>query len=136
MADLVSLADLERVAANLWAELPPGAVVWLSGDLGAGKTAFAQALARAAGAEPARSPTFALVNEYLAPAGRIAHADCYRLREPAEAMDLDFPGLVREARLLLIEWPEKAGSFAPAPDAHLHFAYAAEPNRRLLERVT
>ncbi|MBE0594460.1 MAG: tRNA (adenosine(37)-N6)-threonylcarbamoyltransferase complex ATPase subunit type 1 TsaE [Gemmatimonadales bacterium] len=136
MADLVTLADLERVAARLWAELTPGAVVWLSGDLGAGKTAFAQALARAAGAEPARSPTFALVNEYLAPAGLIVHADCYRLREPAEAIDLDFPGLIRDARLLLIEWPEKAGPFAPAPDAHLHFAHAEQPEQRLLERVT
>jgi len=135
VAEVVSLADLERIAAGLWAELPPGAVVWLSGDLGAGKTAFVQALARAAGAEPARSPTFALVNEYLAPAGLIAHADCYRLREPAEAVDLDFPGLVREARVLLIEWPEKAGAFAPTPDAHLRFAHAAEPDRRLLERV-
>ena len=135
MADPVSLADLEQVAARLWAELSPGAVVWLSGELGAGKTAFAQAVARAAGAEPARSPTFALVNEYLSPSGLIAHADCYRLREPAEAIDLDFPGLVREVRLLLIEWPEKAGSFAPTPDAHLRFAHTAEPDRRLLERV-
>ena len=136
MVDRVTLADLERVAARLWAELTPGAVVWLSGDLGAGKTAFAQALARAAGAEPARSPTFALVHEYLAPEGLIVHADCYRLREPAEAIDLDFRGLIRDARLLLIEWPEKAGSFAPAPDAHLHFAHAEEPEQRLLERVT
>jgi len=131
----LSLAGLERSAAGLWAELAAGSVVWLTGDLGAGKTAFAQALARAAGAEPARSPTFALVNEYLSPEGLIVHADCYRLREPAEAIDLDFPGLLAEARLLLIEWPERAGDFAPVPDAHLDFRHTSDPDLRELVRL-
>jgi tRNA threonylcarbamoyladenosine biosynthesis protein TsaE len=135
VASALSLAALERAAADLWAELPAGAVVWLTGDLGAGKTAFVQALARAAGAEPARSPTFALVNEYLSPEGLIVHADCYRLREPAEALDLDFPGLLAEARLLLIEWPERAGDLAPTPDAHLGFRHLPDPGLRELARL-
>ncbi len=134
MAEQLSLTGLETLAQSLWQELPAGAVVWLSGDLGTGKTTFAQAVCRAGGAEPARSPTFALVHEYASPKGPVFHADCYRLREPNEALDLDLPGLLTDARLLLIEWPERAGEFAPTPDAHLHFAHGVDLNTRLVER--
>ncbi len=135
MREVVSRDELCAAAARLWEELAPGSVVWLTGELGAGKTTFVQALARAAAAEAARSPSFALVHEYASPHGLLVHADCYRLREPAEAIDLDFPGLVREARMLLVEWPEKAGSFAPPPDAHVKLSHADDPDRRVLERV-
>jgi tRNA threonylcarbamoyladenosine biosynthesis protein TsaE len=130
------LSGLRALAANLWNELPPGSVVWLTGDLGTGKTTFVQAVAHAAGAEAARSPTFALVHEYESPHGLVAHADCYRLREPEEALDLDLPGLTHSARLLFIEWPEKAGGHAPRPDAHLAFAHADDPDLRVVERLT
>lgn len=133
--EVVSLEELSAVAARMWEELAAGSVVWLTGELGAGKTTFVQAVARAARAEPARSPSFALVHEYASPSGLLVHADCYRLREPAEAIDLDFPGLLKEARLLLVEWPEKAAGFAPPPDAHIHLAHADDPERRVLERV-
>lgn len=131
----VDLDQLATEAQALWRRLPPGSVIWLSGDLGTGKTAFVQALARAAGAQPARSPTFALVHRYASPAGAIAHVDCYRLRSSDEALDLDFPGLVRSSRIVAVEWPERAGSYAPAPDVHLRFAYASDPTHRLLEQV-
>lgn len=131
----LDLAGLEALAARLWRELPPGAVVWLSGDLGSGKTTMVQALARAAGAEPARSPTFALVHEYAAPEGVLAHVDCYRLRHPSEATDLDFRGLLGTARLLVVEWPERGGRYVPAPDAHLSLRHVSDPSRRLVERV-
>ncbi len=135
MREVVSLDQLREAATRLWNELAPGSVVWLSGELGGGKTTFVQAVAQAAGAERARSPSFALVHEYASPHGLLVHADCYRLREPAEAIDLDFPGLMREARLLLVEWPEKAGSFAPPPQAHISLSHADRPDRRVLERV-
>jgi tRNA A37 threonylcarbamoyladenosine biosynthesis protein TsaE len=61
--------------------------------------------------------------------------DCYRLRDPDEAIDLDFPGLQHEARLLLVEWPEKAGGHAPPPDAHLEFSHADDPEQRIVERL-
>jgi tRNA threonylcarbamoyladenosine biosynthesis protein TsaE len=135
VAESVTLAELRATAARLWQELGPGSVVWLTGELGSGKTTFVQAVADAAEAEPARSPSFALVHEYPSPHGPLVHVDCYRLREPAEALDLDFPGLERRARLLLVEWPERAGDLAPPPDTHLHLAHAEDPERRVLERV-
>ncbi len=135
MPESLSLIGLHQAAAQLWQELPAGAVVWLSGELGAGKTTFVQAMADAAGAEPARSPSFALVHEYPCPDGLLVHADCYRLREPAEAADLDFPGVMRRARLLFIEWPERAGAYAPPADIHLRLSHAGDPDRRVVERV-
>jgi len=131
----VTLGGLKAIAANLWGELAAGSVVWLTGDLGSGKTTFVQAVAVAARAEAARSPSFALVHEYESPSGTLAHVDCYRLRDPEEAMDLDFPGLQRDARLLLVEWPEKAGGYAPEPDAHLAFSHADDPEQRIVERL-
>ena len=77
---LVSLEDMSVESSSLWNEMPDGSVVWLTGDLGAGKTTFVQALVEAAGAGAARSPTFSLVHEYEAPDGLIFHVDCYRLR--------------------------------------------------------
>jgi tRNA threonylcarbamoyladenosine biosynthesis protein TsaE len=133
---ILTLDALEQEAEHLWRALPPHSVVWLSGELGAGKTTFVQAVTRAAGAESARSPTYALVHEYASPTGTIAHVDCYRLRTPDEASDLDLDGLRRRARLVLIEWPERAGAYAPPPDAHLRFHHADRPDDRRVERVT
>lgn len=127
--------QLDQVARELWNELAPKSVVWLAGEIGAGKTTFVQALARAAGAARAVSPTYTLVNEYDSPAGRIIHVDCYRLRHPDEAIDLDFADLIRRSRVVMIEWPERAGRHAPPPDVHLLLKHVDDPERRGLERV-
>ena len=132
---VVTLAELEAEAAQAWRTLPRHAVVWLSGELGTGKTTFVRALTRAAHAQPARSPTYALVHAYASPDGPIVHVDCYRLRTPDEAMDLDLPALRRSARLLVIEWPERAGAFAPPPDLSLRLAHVPDRERRGLERL-
>jgi tRNA threonylcarbamoyladenosine biosynthesis protein TsaE len=131
----VTLEDLAHEAARVWRTVPPGGVVWLSGEIGAGKTTFVQAVTRAAGALPARSPTYALVHAYASPEGAILHVDCYRLRDPEEARDLDLDRMRREARLLLIEWPERAGRHAPPPDAHLRLRHGPTPDARLLEAL-
>jgi tRNA threonylcarbamoyladenosine biosynthesis protein TsaE len=133
---MVTLDDLAGEAARLWRDVRPGGVVWLSGEIGAGKTTFVQAVTRAAGAQPARSPTYALVHAYASPEGVILHVDCYRLNHPDEARDLDLDRMRREARLLLIEWPERAGRHAPPPDVHLHLEHGASPDTRRLETVS
>ena len=109
----IALQEVAAEARELWQELPRGAVVWLTGELGSGKTTFVQALAEAAGADRASSPTFSLVNEYECPRGVIYHADCYRLKSVDEALDLDFPGILRSALVVLIEWPERAADRLP-----------------------
>jgi tRNA threonylcarbamoyladenosine biosynthesis protein TsaE len=131
-AILCSEDDLRTRAASLWAATAPGSVLWLEGELGAGKTTFARMVSSAAGAEPATSPTFALIHEYPTAAGPLIHVDCYRLREPDEAIALDFPDLARRARALLIEWPTRAGRHAPRPDVIVRLAHGADPRYRTL----
>jgi tRNA threonylcarbamoyladenosine biosynthesis protein TsaE len=131
----VNLEALAHEAAQLWRTIRPGGVVWLSGEMGTGKTTFVQAVTRAAGALPARSPTYALVHQYASPEGIILHVDCYRLRHPDEARDLDLDRMARDSRLLLIEWPERAGRHAPPPDVHIRLRHAGSPDTRLMETV-
>lgn len=125
----VDLAVLEATGERLGRELPPRSVVWLEGPLGAGKTTFVRAIARGRGAPGSvTSPTFGLVHHYVASAGDIYHVDCYRLRHAEDAADLDWETLVA-ADLLLIEWPERAGAWAPAPTARVRLAHAADDTR-------
>jgi len=132
----VDIAELIQEGQRLWRVLPPGAVVWLSGELGTGKTTLVQAVLAAAGGERARSPTFALVHEYQSPHGLIAHVDCYRLRSPKEAHDLDLCGLAQRARLTLIEWPERAGAFAPPADRRLLLSHSDRMDQRIIGELS
>jgi tRNA threonylcarbamoyladenosine biosynthesis protein TsaE len=94
----------------------PGDVVLLVGDLGAGKTVFAQGFAAALGVEgPVTSPTFALVRQYRcgagSPVGALIHADVYRTGSVDEVADLALAELVEEDAVALVEWGDLA---APA----------------------
>lgn len=127
----IDLAALEATGERLGRELPPRSVVWLQGPLGAGKTTLAQAIVRGRGAdEPVTSPTFGLVHHYSGRHGAIYHLDCYRLRHQDEAADLDWETLLG-ADLVLIEWPERAGVWAPPPSVRARLAHAGDDTRRL-----
>jgi tRNA threonylcarbamoyladenosine biosynthesis protein TsaE len=72
-----------------------------------------------------------LVHHYDASGGRpVYHVDCYRLRTPAEAQDLGFDDMVREGAILLIEWPERAGPWAPPVARHFRLSYCDAPDAR------
>lgn len=104
------------LAAALAATAPPGAVVHLEGDLGAGKSTLARAWLRALGVTgPVRSPTYTLVERYpLATGGEALHLDLYRI---GDAGELEFLGLDdADPRLWLVEWPERGLGALPAPD--------------------
>jgi tRNA threonylcarbamoyl adenosine modification protein YjeE len=135
MPEIVTVDGMQHLAAEVWSTLPPGSVVWLSGELGSGKTTFARALTRAAGAEAARSPTYGLVHQYASPEGPIAHVDLYRLRDPGEAADLELDQLARMSRLTLIEWPERGGRWVPPATVHFTLAHDTVPDRRRVVRA-
>lgn len=105
--ELATQRATRKLAERLAPLLEGGDLLVLSGSLGAGKTFFARALCAALGVEARRvtSPTFSLVHEF---SGRvaIAHADLYRLRSPAELVELGLDALRDEGRLLLVEWGE------------------------------
>jgi tRNA threonylcarbamoyl adenosine modification protein YjeE len=120
-------------AALLAASLPFGSVVWLEGPLGAGKTTFARALLAARGAMlPATSPTFNLAHHHEGPRGAAYHVDCYRLRTPDEAAELDWDGMQR-GDLLVVEWPERGGAWVPPPSLRVQLGYATDPDQRTLD---
>lgn len=101
-----SVEATRQVAAALEPILLPGDVILLSGDLGAGKTAFVQGLAAALGVtEQVTSPTFTLAASYEGRL-RLHHLDVYRLDNLAEVLDLDLPELLEDQATICIEWGE------------------------------
>ncbi|HEY8038737.1 MAG TPA: tRNA (adenosine(37)-N6)-threonylcarbamoyltransferase complex ATPase subunit type 1 TsaE [Polyangiaceae bacterium] len=106
--------DTRRLGAAIARVLAPGDLVVLTGELGAGKTFLARAIARALGVGVAvTSPTFALVQEYASARGPLVHADLYRLRDESSALPVEVARLgLRDRRgegaILLVEWGEDA----------------------------
>src|SRR5262249_23357891 len=99
---------------KLGAALRPGNFVALTGELGSGKTLLVKAMAEGAGAEPASSPTFAIVNLYRGPVP-LQHLDLYRVSGPSELFALGFDDLLAEPAATVCEAAEGAAG-APPPD--------------------
>ena len=128
--------ELEQEGETLGRSLPPGALLAFEGDLGAGKTTFIKAIARGLGvAGPATSPTYALVHRYQGRRGPVFHLDCFRLRAPEEAADLDWEGLLGEGDAILVEWPERAGAWLPAVTRRFRLHHLPDAARRGLESL-
>ena len=103
-----SEAETSAVASDLARSLSAGAVVLLSGDLGAGKTAFVRGLAEGLGIDPelVSSPTFTLIQEYRGGRLPLHHVDLYRLHS-IEVDDLGLDELTLEGGVTAIEWPDR-----------------------------
>lgn len=115
----------EALGARLASVLPTPAVVWLQGDLGAGKTTLVRGLLQALGHNGAvKSPTYTLVEPYELGGRRILHCDLYRLADPEE---LEFLGLrdeLDEHGWWLIEWPERGRGWLPEATLTIELAVA------------
>lgn len=111
-----SAEDTRELAAAVAMLAKPQDVILLSGDLGAGKTTFAQGFGRGLGIdEPITSPTFTLVRNYDEKARvPMLHADVYRLDQVQEVIDLGLAELIDEGRVALIEWGDAAAPALPA----------------------
>ena len=110
---LETLETTRALGRSLARELPTGAILLLSGPLGAGKTSLVQGLAEGLGiSEPITSPTFALAQHYPQGEPKLVHLDLYRLEQPASANEL-FLQEEEEASttgaLMAVEWPERLG---------------------------
>ena len=94
-----------------------GALIYLSGDLGAGKTTLSRGLLRGLGfTGRVKSPTYTLVELYVISRLNLYHFDFYRFGEPEEWQEAGFRDLFNETNICLVEWPEKAGELLPVPD--------------------
>lgn len=112
----------------------PPLVVTISGELGAGKTTLAQAVCEGYGVhEEVTSPTFALVHEYHSEKSVVHHLDLYRLDREDQLDALAWDEILAGDGLVLIEWPERAGSRGPAGRVTLSLQHLpGDPSRRLL----
>jgi tRNA threonylcarbamoyladenosine biosynthesis protein TsaE len=117
---LPTLAATEGLGKALAQHCPWGLeprVVYLSGELGAGKTTLAAAAIQSLGIEePVRSPSYALVECYPVGARQAVHVDLYRLRGADELEQLGLRDYLTAQTLFFIEWPERAPDALPAPD--------------------
>lgn len=141
--EIRTLDGLQTKANDLVARLTPqeagATLITLSGELGAGKTAFASALAKALGVEDAvTSPTFVLEKIYALSKengrgfARLAHIDAYRLKEGSELAALGFDELMRDPRtLVVLEWPERVADALPQT-AHMLTLIAREDGSRTI----
>lgn len=122
--------------AALAGALAPGARIYLSGDLGAGKTTLVRGLLRRLGFEgKVRSPTFTLVDVYAISNLDLYHFDFYRLNDPAEWEEAGFREYFGPASVCLVEWPERAGGLLPPADLELRLSLA-DAGRNLEVRAT
>jgi tRNA threonylcarbamoyladenosine biosynthesis protein TsaE len=95
-------------------------VIYLIGDLGAGKTTFARGFLRGLGHEGrVPSPTYTLIEPYELAGYAVSHIDLYRLQSPGEAGALALEELGGCGTIMLIEWPEKGGSSVPPADLEI-----------------
>jgi tRNA threonylcarbamoyladenosine biosynthesis protein TsaE len=114
-----------------------GAVLYLHGELGAGKTTCVRSLLRALGVDGLiRSPTYTLVEVYELDGLTCVHVDLYRLEGPVDVEELGLRDYLQSDCLYLVEWPEKGGAALPAPDLDLTLTYRGDSRDCRLEART
>lgn len=138
----------EMVGAALAAECPTGSIIYLHGDLGAGKTTLVRGFMHGLGHEGAvKSPTYTLMEPYHIGSASFCHIDLYRLSDAGELEYLGMRDLMEEGATLLVEWPERGEGELPAPDLiieidhlpqgrDLGFIAKTERGKQLLQSVT
>lgn len=117
---LADEAATEQFGAQLAQALAPGLAIYLSGNLGAGKTALVRAVLRGLGYQgKVKSPTFTLVELYAISRLTIYHFDLYRFRDPDEWLEAGFRDYFGPDTICLVEWPEKAEGMLPPADLRI-----------------
>ncbi len=123
-------AGTERLGAALGAVCLPGTTVFLTGDLGAGKTTLTRGFLRGRGyAGIVKSPTYTLVEEYRAGDLRVYHFDLYRVNDPEELETMGIRDYFTENSVRLVEWPSRGEGILPGPDVAVRIDFAGAGRR-------
>lgn len=119
----LDLKQVQTLARELAGDLKDkNAVIALTGNLGAGKTAFAKAFAKALGVAKAASPTFVIMHEHEITNNHLFHIDLYRLESPKELVSLGLDEILSSSpRLILIEWADKFPKLLKSADLVIDF---------------
>ncbi|MFU8814128.1 MAG: tRNA (adenosine(37)-N6)-threonylcarbamoyltransferase complex ATPase subunit type 1 TsaE [Pseudomonadales bacterium] len=115
---------------RLASRLPPSALVFLRGDLGAGKTTLVRGVLRGLGhSGSVKSPTYTLLEPYELPNYVVYHFDFYRIADSAELEFIGIDELMESNALKLVEWPERVEDRLPTPDIELRLQVEGEGRR-------
>ncbi len=126
--------EAEELGMQLADRLAPGAVIALTGDLGAGKTTFTKAVARGLGiTDMVTSPTFTIIQEYEGGRLPLYHFDVYRLEDAEELYELGYEEYFYGEGVCVIEWADRIEDFLPKDSIRIHIAYSAEENERIFQ---
>jgi tRNA threonylcarbamoyladenosine biosynthesis protein TsaE len=125
-----SESDTRAAGRALAADIAPGTIILLYGDLGAGKTVFVRGLAEGLGIDPdaVSSPTFTIVQEYRGRPVTLQHVDLYRL-SPREVEDLALEDLLSPSTVMAIEWAEHLPRPLPGPAIAVRLEHAGDARR-------
>lgn len=130
-----STASLPEAAHEFMAQMGDETVYAFTGEMGAGKTTFINALCRALGVEddPTGSPTFAIINEYRSDttAELIYHFDLYRIENLEQAFDIGIEDYLDSGALCFIEWPDRIEDILPDDAVRVNIEVLSDGSRRL-----
>jgi tRNA threonylcarbamoyladenosine biosynthesis protein TsaE len=131
-AHLADETDTEAIGAALAPALQPGLVIYLEGDLGAGKTTLVRGLLRALGhTGKVKSPTYTLIEPYVVSRLHLYHFDFYRFAFPEEYIEAGLDEYFSGKGVCIVEWPAKASPFLAPPDVRA--SLQVDGSGRLLE---
>ncbi|VAX09344.1 tRNA threonylcarbamoyladenosine biosynthesis protein TsaE [hydrothermal vent metagenome] len=135
--DICGESAQEAVGAALAAVCPPACIIYLKGNLGAGKTTLVRGFIRELGHIGAvKSPTYTLLESYDLAGRHCYHLDLYRVADPGELEYLGIRDLLQSDAILLVEWPEKGEGELPQADLIISIHYADGGRRLILEPDT
>lgn len=129
-----SVEQTYRLGLHLGELLEAGDIVCLSGDLGAGKTAFTQGIGAGWGAsEAVTSPTFTLVHEHrrVRDEQRLYHVDCYRLHGDTDALGIGLEEMFHSDSVTVMEWPENVRDVLPKEVLWISFSIIGDTERQI-----
>jgi tRNA threonylcarbamoyladenosine biosynthesis protein TsaE len=120
-------AEMNRLAAAMAAKVEPPLIVYLEGELGAGKTSFTRAFIRSLGyTGSVKSPTYGLLEKYPLDRFDIVHLDLYRIAQSGELEFLGIEDLCGGRAVFMIEWPDRGGKRLPPPDLRIRFKHRGD----------
>mgnify|MGYP000459916465 FL=1 len=134
LADEAATVNMGKQLAKL---MEQGAVIYLHGDLGAGKTTLTRGIVQGFGHQgKVKSPTYTLVEPYHLDKADISHFALYRLGDPEELEYMGIRDYFSPHAICVVEWPEKGGEFIPTPDLDVTLRYEGEARAILINSLT